>query len=227
MPGTRSALWPIALIVAVVAIATALAWHLGYFEPGQRDRLIASIGDVHGSWVAAALFAGCWILAVLLCLPTTVLTIIGGALFGAVRGAAVSWSAALIGTAITHVLARALSNRGIRRLFGRHRLLNTLGEDSTIWALVRLRVIPAAPFGVVDYVAGLAGVPLRTLLIATALGMAPGTIAYAFAGSQLRVGLGASSGSARNALIIAGAVTVAMMGIAVVPWIAAKVRRTP
>lgn len=219
----KSSLWPLILIGAVLAVASFTAWRLGYFDLEQRDRLIAAVGDVHSSWTAAAIFIGCWILAVILCLPTTVITVVGGALFGVTRGALLSWSAALLGTVITHTLARSLSTRGIRRLFGEHRLLETLDGTSDIWLLVRMRVVPAAPFGVVDYVSGLAKVPLRALMIATAIGMAPGAIAYAFAGSQLRAGL-AADGSARNALLVAGGVSLAMMGVALVPWIWAKLR---
>ena len=224
MPRGKTSLWPLAAIALVVILASAAAWKLGYFEHAQRDRLIAAIGDVRGSWIAAAIFIGCWILAILLCLPTTVITVVGGALFGTLRGAAFSWSAALIGTAIAHVLARSLTNGAIRRLFGSHRLLRKLGDDSSIWTLVRLRVVPAAPFGVVDYVAGLAGVPLRSLLAATAIGTAPGTIAYAFAGSQLGAGIGGSGAAARKALVIAGAVSLAMLAIAIAPWLLDKLR---
>ncbi|MEO5568484.1 MAG: VTT domain-containing protein [Gemmatimonadaceae bacterium] len=227
MPAKKSSLWPLILFGAVLAVASFTAWRLGYFDSAQRDRLIAAVGDVHGSWTAAAIFMGCWIVAVILCLPTTVITIIGGALFGVTRGALLSWSAALLGTVIAHTLARSLSTRGIRRLFGEHRLLETLNGRTDIWLLVRMRVVPAAPFGVVDYVSGLAKVPLRALLIATAIGMAPGTIAYAFAGSQLRAGLAAPDGSARNALLMAGGVSLAMMGVALVPWAWAKLRARP
>ena len=204
-------------MVGVVAIASAVAWRLGYFEEARRDQLIAAIGDVRSSPVAAAVFVGSWTMAVILCLPTTVLTIVGGALFGTVRGALFSWAAALIGTVVAHSVARKLNTGAMRRLFGRHRLLEMLRKRADIPFLIRLRLMPIAPFGVMDYVAGLAGVPTRTMVLATALGVGPGILAYAFAGDQLRAGIGAPAGAGRNAFILAGAISLVMVAIAVLP----------
>ena len=222
---SRSPILRLLLIGGLILIASAVAWRLGYFEAEQRDRLIAANGDLRGSPAAAAIFMASWILAVILCLPTTVLTIIGGALFGTARGALYSWSAAMLGTLIAHAMATFLSSRGIQQLFGKHRLLATLNGTDDIWLLIRLRVTPAAPFGVVDYVAGLARVPLRAMMIATAIGIAPGTIAYAFAGSKLRDGIGGSGGSSHTAFLIAGGVTLLMAGMTVVPWLLNKLAK--
>ena len=223
--GINSAGLRLFLIGGLIITVSFVAWQLGYFEAEQRDRIIAANGDVRNSPAAAAIFIGCWILAVILCLPTTVLTIVGGALFGVTRGAVYSWSAAMIGTLVAHALATSLSSRGIQRIFGKHRLLAILQGTDDIWLLIRMRVTPVAPFGVVDYVAGLARVPLRAIMIATAIGIAPGTIAYAFAGSKLRAGMGSTGGSAREAFFIAGAVTLVMLGTTVVPWIVNRVRK--
>ena len=210
------------MIVGVVAIASVIAWRLGYFEAERRDQLIAAIGDVSGSPLAAVAFVACWTLAVVLCLPTTVLTIAGGALFGTARGALYSWSAALIGTLVAHSLARSLDKGAIRRLFGTHRLRETLRTRADIPFLIRMRVMPVAPFGVLDYVAGLAGVPTRRMMLATAIGVAPGILAYAFAGDHLRAGIASPAGGDGNGLMIAGVVTIGMVAIAVLPWLVRK-----
>jgi uncharacterized membrane protein YdjX (TVP38/TMEM64 family) len=157
-----------------------------------------------------------------LCLPTTVLTIVGGALFGTTRGALYSWSAALIGTIVAHSVARSINTGGMRRLFGQHRIFEMLRTRADIPFLIRMRLMPIAPFGVLDYVAGVAGVPTRTITLATAIGVAPGILAYAFAGDQLRAGIGDPSGGGRNALMIAGVVSVAMVAIAFVPALVTK-----
>lgn len=214
-------------MVGVVVIASAVAWRLGYFEEARRNQLIAAVGDVRESPTAAAVFIACWILAVILCLPTTVLTIIGGALFGTLRGAGYSWSAALIGTIVAHSVARKLNTGPVLRLFGKHRLLEMLRARADIPFLIRMRLMPIAPFGVLDYVAGLAGVPVRTIVIATAIGVGPGILAYAFAGDQLRIAIGAPAGGARSATALAGIVSLGMVAIAVVPSLVKKLRKHP
>jgi uncharacterized membrane protein YdjX (TVP38/TMEM64 family) len=211
-------------MVGGVVVASAIAWRLGYFEAARRDHLIAAVGDVRSSPGAAAVFMACWVAAVLLCLPTTVLTIVGGALFGVARGAGYSWSAALIGTVAAHTVARKLDTGAVRRLFGKHRLLEKLRARADVPFLIRMRLMPIAPFGVLDYVAGLAGVPTRTIALATAIGVGPGILAYAFAGDQLRVGIGAPAGAGGKALMLAGVVSFGMVAVAALPWVLKKVR---
>lgn len=225
LPTTRRpSRWPLLIIAGVVAIASILAWRLGYFETERRNQLIAAVGDVRGSPTASAIFIGCWVLAVVLCLPTTVLTIVGGALFGTTRGALYSWSAALIGTVVAHSIAGKFNADAVRRLFGKHHLLETLRSRADVPFLIRMRLMPIAPFGVLDYVAGLAGVPTRTILLATAIGVGPGILAYAFAGDRLRLGIGAPAGEGGNALMIAGVISLCMVAVATVPWVVKKVR---
>lgn len=210
-----------------MAIASAVAWRLGYFEAARRDAIITALGDVRGSPTASAIFILCWVLAVVLCLPTTVLTVIGGALFGTMRGALFSWSAALIGTAVAHGIAYKLNTTAVRRLFGGHKLLATLEARADVPFLIRMRVVPIAPFGVLDYVAGLAGVPIRTIMLATAIGVTPGILAYAFAGAQLRTGIDAPAGAGNHALLVAGLISLGMVAIATVPWVVKRLTRSP
>jgi uncharacterized membrane protein YdjX (TVP38/TMEM64 family) len=218
--------WSLLLVVAVFTIGAAVAWRLGYFEAARRDAIIAAVGDVSGSPAAAGVFILCWVLAVVLCLPTTVLTVVGGALFGTMRGALCSWSAALIGTAVAHAAAHRVNAAIVRRVFGTHRLLAALEARADVPFLIRMRIMPIAPFGVLDYVAGVAGIPMRSILLATAVGVAPGVLAYAFAGAQLRVGIDAGLDAGSQAFVLAGLISLGMAGIAIVPWVIKRLRRS-
>jgi uncharacterized membrane protein YdjX (TVP38/TMEM64 family) len=60
-----------------------------------------------------------------------------------------------------------------------------LSRHSSSYLLV-LRMIPIAPFCVINYCAGIAGIPLRTFLWTTSVGIIPGSVIHAFVGSQLR-----------------------------------------
>jgi uncharacterized membrane protein YdjX (TVP38/TMEM64 family) len=214
----------IGILVVLMASVSIVAWRLGWFDADRRDELIASIGEVRNSPVAWILFVAVYGLVIILCLPATVVTIVGGALFGVARGAPLTMAGALLGTVATHVIARSIGSGAARRLFGKHRLLDMLKGRADVPFLIRLRVLPIAPFGVLDYVAGLAGVRLRALVLATAIGIAPGTVAYSFAGDQVRVGIQEPGASARKAFILAAVVTAIMAGVAVVPTVIGKLR---
>jgi uncharacterized membrane protein YdjX (TVP38/TMEM64 family) len=215
----------VAILAGIILGASILAWRFGYFDLDRAEKVVAARHAAADSPLAMPIFLGVWILAVLLCLPTTVLTVLGGAVFGPVRGTLLAWSGAMLGTLIANGLARSVGRQTFTRLFGKHRLLERLRDRSDLRTLIPLRVLPIAPFGVFAYVSGIAGIPRRALLLATGLGMLPSMIGYAYAGAQLAIGLEADGPGARRAFMIAGVVTAAVSTIAVIPWIVRRLRR--
>ncbi len=218
------ALIRLAILPAVVVLAVIVAWRLGYFELGRREQFLAIIRNAETTPWAPAVYVVSYTLIVALGLPATVFSILGGAIFGAVEGLVLAWTGAMVGTVVAHTMARSVGKKPVTRLLGNHRLLRKLRERADVRTLVRLRVLPLAPFGVLDYVAGLAGVSLRTLLLATAIGIVPGTAAYTYAGDQARTGLEDPGAAGRRALFIAGLVTIAVSGIALAPSVVSKLR---
>jgi len=75
-------------------------------------------------------------------------------------------------------------------------------EDALSY-LVFLRLVPAFPFFLVNLVPAFAGVRLGTFVLATALGVIPGAVAYAFAGTGLDSVIAAQK-NAYDACIAAG-----------------------
>ena len=207
----------LALLPALVVVALALAWRLGYFELARREQLVALVRQARHTPAAGLVYAIAYALIAAVGLPITVLSIAGGALFGAARGAALAWSGAMAATLIAHALARSIGQKSVRRLLGRHHLLDRLRKRSDFWLLFRLRLVPVGPFAVLDYVAGLVGVSLRVLLLATAFGVLPTVAAYAYAGAELVTGLQQAGEARFRALWIAAGVTVIMICISVVP----------
>lgn len=197
---------------------TIVAWRLGYFDLRQKERVLELVRVTRGVWWAMPLYVLAYALVVVFCLPATAFTILGGALFGAVVGAPLAWTGAVLGTAVAHIIARTIGKGPVNRLFGKHRLLRKLKNRADLFMLIRMRVLPVAPFGVLDYASGIAGVSLRALLVATAIGIVPGVCAYAFVGHSLVSSLGGGQ-EERNALWIAGVVTVAMASLSIVPGI--------
>jgi uncharacterized membrane protein YdjX (TVP38/TMEM64 family) len=113
-----------------------------------------------------------------------VLTIAAGFLFGTAAAAACVVVGATIGatavflaarTALADVL-RAKAGAGLRRMEAGFR------ENAWNYLLV-LRLIPIFPFWLVNLVPAFLGVPLRTYVAATFIGIIPGTVVYASLGS--------------------------------------------
>jgi len=84
----------------------------------------------------------------------------------------------VLGAAATFCLGRLLGRRTVRRLASSRLdgLSRRLGRGGVLAVLV-FRLLPVAPFTIVNMVAGASHLRLRDFLIGTALGMAPGIIA--------------------------------------------------
>lgn len=224
MSRVRTAL-RLAILPVVVAISLLIAWRLGYFELAEQERLVGLIRRARETAWAAPLYVLLYVLAATVGLPTTPMSIVGGALFGALRGLPLAWTAEMVATLTSYTLARSVGQRPVRRFLGRHHLLERMRQRSDFSTLLRLRVLPVAPFAVLDYVAGLAGVSIRVLLLATAVGILPSVTIYTYVGAEVAKGLGETGVARFRSLWIAGALTFVMVLISMSPTVIRRLRR--
>jgi uncharacterized membrane protein YdjX (TVP38/TMEM64 family) len=116
----------------------------------------------------------------------TVLTLAGGFLFGVVLGTVYVNIAATSGAVAAFIAARYLFRDVFERKFGRRLEAIERGiEQNGFHYLLTLRLIPLFPFFLVNLASGLTRMRLSTYLLATAVGIIPGSIVYANAGKQL------------------------------------------
>jgi len=207
----------LAILPVLVGASVVLAWRFGYFRLARPDQLLAVVGRARDNPWAQPLYVMAFTVIDTLGLPITVLCILGGALFGTLRGMWLAWIAAMLATVAAYLLARSVGQGSVRRYLGRHHFLPRLQKRSDFWALVGLRNLPVAPFAVLNYLAGLVGISLRLLLLATAIGVLPSLVAYVYAGAELVVGLEQAGPARLRAFWIAGGVTVLMLGVSFLP----------
>ena len=184
----------ILLILAIVAIAVlAHYFHLGQVFSAMLDR-IRDLGPL-----APVLFIIIYILGAILFVPGSVLTIGGGVLFGLVRGSIYVSIGATIGATAAFLIGRYLARNWVRsQLEGNPKFAaidQAVGREG--WKIVLLtRLSPVFPFNLLNYSFGLTGVSLRDYVLATWIGILPGTILYVYLGSL--GGTLAHSGSSRH-----------------------------
>lgn len=212
------------IVPLLVATAAFLAWRFGYFQLDKRQHLSEMARRIHALRWSEVAYVVTYSLALAAVLPATLVTILGGAVFGAWEGAALAWLGSMAGTCLTHTLARRVLRNPVRRTFGEHRLLRRLRERADTLALFRLRILPLAPFATLDYVAGVAGVPLRRLLLATAIGILPSVMAYGYVGSALLGSVAVARNASHRALWIAGAITALMLLLSAAPMLLPRTR---
>jgi uncharacterized membrane protein YdjX (TVP38/TMEM64 family) len=184
----RLALLGLAIAGAFVAVT------LAGIGPSDAQRWIASAGPVGP--VVFVLAAGVLGLALF---PGHVSAIVAGMLFGALAGTALALAAAVLGAALCVTAARWLGSDAVHSLLGpRGRRWQTWLAANGFSAVLACRLAPGTPSGLVNYLAGLAGIRPRALLGAVVLGALPKTVAYVALGGALSDPL-----SSRAALAVA------------------------
>jgi phosphatidylserine/phosphatidylglycerophosphate/cardiolipin synthase-like enzyme/uncharacterized membrane protein YdjX (TVP38/TMEM64 family) len=172
--------------VALVLVGIALAWR---FTPlGDMvtpERLVEAASGLRTQPGGPALAVAAFALASLLMVPVNGLIVATCAVFGAGLGAALSLAGALASASIAYALGGALWRDAIRRLAGRR--LNQLSErlgHRGILSTATVRLVPVAPFTVVNLVAGASHVGPRDFLLGTLLGLTPGVLALSLAADR-------------------------------------------
>lgn len=128
------------------------------------------------AWAPLAVL-GAFTLGTLAALPVTLLIIASALVFGPLMGSLYSLAGCLAGGAATYWLGRGLGRDTVRRLAGRrlNQLSRRLGEHGVL-AMVALRMLPVAPYTIVNVVAGATHIRWKDFMLGTLLGMAPGII---------------------------------------------------
>jgi uncharacterized membrane protein YdjX (TVP38/TMEM64 family) len=225
---------PLALIAAGIAafFALGLNKYLTFDQLRQhRGELTAFVAAM--PVIAVALFIIVYAGVVALSVPgAAIMTLTGGFLFGIWEGTGAVVVGATIGATALFLAARYILGDSLRAKAGPwlSKMEAGFNEDALSYLLV-LRLIPAFPFFIVNLVPAFLGVSLRTFVIATFVGIIPGTFVFASIGA----GLGSIFDSAQE-FSLKGALTpqviTALVGLAVLSLIPVvykriKARRVP
>ena len=128
-----------------------------------------------------------YIVQTALSLPgAAILTLAGGAIFGAVMGALWVNIGASTGALLAFLLARTLLRDWVINRFGKKMKAFDRGlTQNGLSYLLFLRLVPIFPFFLVNLACGVTGLSIRTYLVGTVIGILPGSFVYANAGASL------------------------------------------
>lgn len=179
---------PLVVLLALMGLGFALGWHryLSLSELIRNREVLVEVVERHQ--IAAALaFCALYVAAVALSFPgASLLTMAGGLLFGALAAGVMTAFSATLGAVLIFLIARSSLGHALKERAGpmMERLATGLREDAFNYLLF-LRLTPIFPFWLVNVAPALVDVPLRIYVLATFVGILPGTFAYAFLGSGL------------------------------------------
>lgn len=172
----------------MVGFAVAWSWTpLGAWL--DVDFVVSSLrrfGHAFGPLAAICGFA----LALTVAVPLTFLTLVALVAYGPMAGLGCAMAGALLSATASYGIGRFLGREVVQRLAGEriNRLSRRLASRGLL-AVIALRLVPVAPFAVINMVAGASHLRLRDLLLGTLIGMTPGALAMTLFVKQIAAAL--------------------------------------
>ncbi|MCC5619284.1 TVP38/TMEM64 family protein [Nostoc sp. CHAB 5836] len=170
----------IVLLTLSCIIATGIALYLlGGIEPAQIQALVKS----SGIW-APLIYIALYIVATMLVLPSTVLNLTGGAIFGPWVGTVWTSIGAVIAAIIAFVFTRTIGRQTVaKRLAGRWQAMDAEVRRGGLFYMFAIRLVPIMPYGLVNFAAGLTSISFKDYILGTTLGTVPSVLPFVLLGS--------------------------------------------
>jgi uncharacterized membrane protein YdjX (TVP38/TMEM64 family) len=179
--------WLLYLSAAVAIVLAVKYFHVQDLLKEALDQ----IGKL-GPW-GPVIFIGIYIVATVLFIPGSVLTLGAGALFGVALGSVCVSISATLGATAAFLVGRYLARDAIARKVERNERFSAIDRAVADegWKIVLLtRLSPVFPFTLLNYAFGLTRIRLSHYALASWIGMIPGTVMYVYLGSLVNVGAG-------------------------------------
>jgi len=170
----------IRLLITLCLVLTSIAVYLlGAIQPEQFRSTLHQAGI----W-APILYIGIYTLATILVLPSTVLNLTGGAIFGPLWGTLWTSIAAITAAVIAFMFTRTIGRDVVlKRVAGRWQALDAEIRTGGLFYMFAIRLQPIIPYGLVNFAAGLTSIQFKDFFIGTTLGTVPGIFPFVLLGS--------------------------------------------
>lgn len=149
------------------------------------------------------IFIIAYILLTVMGIPGTILTVVGGILFGIVWGTFLSLIGATLGALGAFLVARYLGQDYVKTKFNQNGMLSKFHDavlKHPMKFVLMVRFAPISPFNVVNFLFGLTPIHWLSYTWATFIGIIPGTLIYTWLGVS---GVHALQGSDRLSFFLA------------------------
>jgi len=181
------------IIIGLLFAAVILFFYLSgigeYITLGYLKSRLNEFLDYYESHklLVIALYGAVYVLFTAFSLPgAVVLTLAGGAIFGVLTGTLVVSLSSTTGATMAFIGARYMFRDWIEKKYRGNLAKFSEGvAENGFSYLLFLRLVPIFPFFIINVVMGLTRVDLKTYVVASWIGMLPGTFVFIYAGAQL------------------------------------------
>jgi uncharacterized membrane protein YdjX (TVP38/TMEM64 family) len=182
----------IALLVIVIALFLAMQ-----FLPVQQWLRDFNAWVAHMGVVGIFIFIGVYAAATVLLAPGSILTIGAGFAFGLWKGSLAVSAGSTFGAALAFLVARFIARDRVEAIAKRNdkfqRIDKAIGKQGAKLIFL-LRLSPVVPFNISNYFYGLTSVKFWPYVLASWIGMIPGTFLYVYIGTASQAAVSAAAG---------------------------------
>ncbi len=232
-------------VILLGAIGLAAAWRWTPLKEYLNLQTLSAWADLfqQHTWTPL-LVVGAYLVGGVILVPVTLLILVTALVFGPWVGFSYSLGGCLLSALLTFAIGHGVGREAVRRVAGGE--LNRVSRrltDRGLLAVVAVRVLPIAPFTIVNLIAGASGIRLRDFALGTVVGMTPGIVAITLFEGSLRQMV--ESPEVENILFLLAAVLMGILagGLGSAPlarcqrgggrkqriggWLSAKRKRSP
>jgi uncharacterized membrane protein YdjX (TVP38/TMEM64 family) len=182
----------VALIVIVMALFLAMQ-----FLPVQQWLRNFNALVAHTGMTGIFIFIGVYAVATVLLTPGSILTIGAGVAFGLWKGFLAVSAGSTLGAALAFLVARFIARDRVEAIAKGNekfrRIDEAIGKQGAKLIFL-LRLSPVIPFNVSNYFYGLTSVKFWPYVLASWIGMIPGTFLYVYVGTAGQAAVSAAAG---------------------------------
>ena len=210
-PAYRYFLRVILLLLMVVGMAAVWRW-TPLSDWLDIERVETAAEWIQNSRFTPLLVLAAYIIGGLAVIPVTLMIIATVSVFGPWPGAAYALLGSELAALVSFAIGHILGHDGVRRITGsRINRLSQLLSERGILTIVTLRIVPVAPFTVINIIAGVSDIRLRDFAIGTFVGMIPGIFAIALLTDRLIASL--REPDIASILILTAVIALVVVGI--------------
>ncbi|KEZ84901.1 membrane protein [Clostridium sulfidigenes] len=172
------------MITLLILVITYFAFFRG-LTPEILRNYIGGFG-----YLAPFIYILCFTMLPIAFFPVPILALAAGLLFGFLPGTIYTLIGAVLNSAIMFLMAKVLAKDAVTNLLQRKlpenwsSFLFNLDEKKGFGIIFILRLIPAMPYNLINYGAGLTSIKFSSYMLATILGILPGTLVFLNIGNQ-------------------------------------------
>ncbi|WP_346894953.1 TVP38/TMEM64 family protein [Clostridium sp. UBA7503] len=176
------------LTISMITLLILVITYFAFFRGLTPEILRNYIGDF--GYLAPFIYILCFTILPIAFFPVPILALAAGLLFGFLPGTIYTLIGAVLNSAIMFLMAKVLAKDAVTNLLQRKlpenwsSFLFNLDEKRGFGIIFILRLIPAMPYNLINYGAGLTSIKFSSYMLATILGILPGTLVFLNIGNQ-------------------------------------------